>query len=288
MKMRAKLWMLAILMLSAWLASGCAPTGGVAVETPTPTPPVSGLANPAAVYCEEKGYDYEIRTAEDGSQSGVCITPDGDECDGWAFYRGTCSFGGRAEVASGPVVTATRRAPPPPIASNCPKGWQAYVNTDAGFMFCYPAAWTLHEDAGGHEVAGGEAARSITLKRDTFRLTMQYKHTAEATVLGPGGLPAGQIEERGRVTFLGQALPLQVLTFEGKDKAVFCGARLPELEFYVHLDDDPGQGVDYATIDIPDDVQAEMRRILETFARVTSEAGGNLGIKSPDPAVPDD
>jgi hypothetical protein len=155
-------------------------------------------------------------------------------------------------------------------------------------MFCYPAAWTLHEDAGGHEVAGGEAARSITLKRDTFRLTMQYKHTAEATVLGPGGLPAGQIEERGRVTFLGQALPLQVLTFEGKDKAVFCGARLPELEFYVHLDDDPGQGVDYATIDIPDDVQAEMRRILETFARVTSEAGGNLGIKSPDPAVPDD
>ena len=51
------------------------------------------MANPAAVFCEEEGYEYEIRTADDGSQSGVCIFDDGSECDGWAYYRGECDPG---------------------------------------------------------------------------------------------------------------------------------------------------------------------------------------------------
>ena len=49
--------------------------GGVQV---TPSMP-----NPAAVYCKDLGYKYEIK-------DGVCIFPDGSECDGWAFYRGEC------------------------------------------------------------------------------------------------------------------------------------------------------------------------------------------------------
>ncbi len=51
------------------------------------------MANPAAVFCEDEGYNYEIRTADDGSQSGVCIFDDGSECDGWAFFGGECSPG---------------------------------------------------------------------------------------------------------------------------------------------------------------------------------------------------
>jgi len=53
----------------------------------------AGMANPAAVFCEDEGYRYEIRTTDDGSQSGVCIFDDGSECDGWAFFRGECSPG---------------------------------------------------------------------------------------------------------------------------------------------------------------------------------------------------
>jgi len=60
--------------------------GGKATETPEPNMP-----NPAAVFCEEKGYRVEIRTAADGSQQGFCIFPDGTECDEWAFFRGECS-----------------------------------------------------------------------------------------------------------------------------------------------------------------------------------------------------
>jgi putative hemolysin len=50
----------------------------------------ANLPNPASVYCEQQGYRVEIRTAEDGSQSGVCVFPEG-ECDEWAYFRGECS-----------------------------------------------------------------------------------------------------------------------------------------------------------------------------------------------------
>ncbi len=53
----------------------------------------TGLANPAAVYCEEQGGTVEIRTADDGSQIGYCIFGDGSECDEWAYFRGECAPG---------------------------------------------------------------------------------------------------------------------------------------------------------------------------------------------------
>ena len=48
------------------------------------------LPNPASVYCERQGYKFEIRTAADGGQSGVCVFPDGSTCDEWAYFRGEC------------------------------------------------------------------------------------------------------------------------------------------------------------------------------------------------------
>ena len=62
----------------------------------TDMPP--NMPNPASVYCEQNGNNLEIRTADDGSQSGVCIFPDGSTCDEWAYYRGEC---GPATQASG-------------------------------------------------------------------------------------------------------------------------------------------------------------------------------------------
>lgn len=60
-------------------------TGSEAVNAP-------GMANPAAIYCEEQGFRYEITTAEDGSQCGQCIFSDaGEACDAWDFFHGRCS-----------------------------------------------------------------------------------------------------------------------------------------------------------------------------------------------------
>ncbi|MFZ1753022.1 MAG: DUF333 domain-containing protein [Caldilineaceae bacterium] len=53
--------------------------------------PQAGMPNPASVYCTQNGNQLEIRTADDGSQNGVCIFPDGSTCDEWAYFRGECS-----------------------------------------------------------------------------------------------------------------------------------------------------------------------------------------------------
>jgi putative hemolysin len=50
------------------------------------------LPNPASVYCEGQGYTLEIRMDEEGNQYGVCVFPDGSECEEWEFFRGECTY----------------------------------------------------------------------------------------------------------------------------------------------------------------------------------------------------
>lgn len=48
------------------------------------------MVDPAAVFCRQHGYTYEIRAYADGSRKGFCILPNGLECDGFAFLNGVC------------------------------------------------------------------------------------------------------------------------------------------------------------------------------------------------------
>ena len=59
-------------------------------DTTFESPP--GLPNPASAYCEEQGYQLEMRTEASGTV-GYCLFPDGTECEEWAFYRGDCAPG---------------------------------------------------------------------------------------------------------------------------------------------------------------------------------------------------
>ncbi len=52
----------------------------------------TSLANPAAVFCQSQGYQYEIREDPEGNQYGVCVFDDGNECEEWAFYRNECGI----------------------------------------------------------------------------------------------------------------------------------------------------------------------------------------------------
>ena len=70
------------------LLMGCAPSGGEA----TPTSEPGSLPNPASKYCVDQGYELEIRTDEAGNQYGVCIFPDGSECEEWEYFRGECTY----------------------------------------------------------------------------------------------------------------------------------------------------------------------------------------------------
>src|SRR5512136_362767 len=89
-----------ILVLLVLMATGC--TLNKPSMTPTPTG-IPSMPNPASVYCQEQGYKAEIRTAEDGSQYGVCIFPNGGECDEWAFFRHECAPAVRVTTADTPT-----------------------------------------------------------------------------------------------------------------------------------------------------------------------------------------
>jgi putative hemolysin len=111
--------------------------------SPTIEPTLSTLPNPASAYCEQQGYKLEIRTSADGSQSGVCIFPDGSECDEWAYFRGEC----------------------PPKSTDTPTddqgfddlGWKIYQNASLGYSFHYPAEAQITENdnpLGGFSISG--------------------------------------------------------------------------------------------------------------------------------------
>ncbi|MFH1240175.1 MAG: DUF333 domain-containing protein [Candidatus Diapherotrites archaeon] len=48
-----------------------------------------GMANPATIYCTELGHRHKIIEIPEG-QIGICTFPNGEECEEWEFYAGTC------------------------------------------------------------------------------------------------------------------------------------------------------------------------------------------------------
>jgi putative hemolysin len=109
--------LMAVLLLGVWVITACGaeavptevpPTSIPPTQIPTKEPFVSplptvtleegvfespiGLPNPASQYCEDQGYELEMRE-EAGGTAGYCLFPDGTECEEWAFYRGECKPG---------------------------------------------------------------------------------------------------------------------------------------------------------------------------------------------------
>lgn len=67
-------------------------------EIPAPANPVpleerqftgSFMGNPAAIHCQDLGYEYVLIDDSSG-QRGVCRFPSGEECDAWLFLQGRC------------------------------------------------------------------------------------------------------------------------------------------------------------------------------------------------------
>lgn len=84
-----------LIILIALLLSGCGLVGNI---TPTPSPDNSegeedlfiGMPNPASFYCQEMGYEVDLRENERGTE-GICIFPNGSECEEWEFLAGGCA-----------------------------------------------------------------------------------------------------------------------------------------------------------------------------------------------------
>jgi hypothetical protein len=104
----------------------------------------------------EKGYTSQIRTSSDGSQYGVCIFPDGSECDEWAFFRGECGPG--VKPTATPVAMQRISIPEIGLSFELPASWQR-----RGLDW----AWSPAADSTGHlgvawrEAQAGQEPESI-------------------------------------------------------------------------------------------------------------------------------
>ncbi len=132
--------------LTALTACTVLPTQVTPAPAATDLPP-AGLPNPASVYCRQGGNQLEIRTAADGSQSGICIFPDGSACDEWAYYRRECSPAAQkrpgpamtdkatAQASGGPGTNAAGGYKPPEAAEAVADWWGVIKSTQTGAQF---------------------------------------------------------------------------------------------------------------------------------------------------------
>ena len=100
------------------------PQTQVAPEPAATSVPQAAMPNPASVYCTQKGNNLEIRTAADGSQSGICVFPDGSTCDEWAYFRGECGPAAQKSPTPAVAIEATTEANSGGPEGNSPGGFK--------------------------------------------------------------------------------------------------------------------------------------------------------------------
>lgn len=115
---------LTLLTIALLALTACAPLSPQPEPAATGTPEAN-LPNPASVNCRERGNTLEIRTEADGSQQGVCVLPDGTECDEWAYFRGECS----------PPTPPAEATQTPGSADDVNDWWGVIKKTEAGAQF---------------------------------------------------------------------------------------------------------------------------------------------------------
>ena len=85
-------------------------------------------------HCEENEGRLDIRTDAGGGQYGVCVFPDGSECDEWAFFRGECTPRSAEQTQ--------------PVGQQPAGGWQLYQDSALGYSFEYPPDCLVEEVEG--------------------------------------------------------------------------------------------------------------------------------------------
>ena len=152
--------------------------------------PQADMPNPASAYCVEQGYKSEIRTAADGSQSAVCIFPDGSECDEWAYFRTECGPAAQGGSTSSPTEIPTAR----PIDPADYQGWWTYTHQVYGFSIMLLEDWVVEEVTTSDPLMNGHV---LNLYTEGLNIRMTFRRVGEDTLLWPTGVGAGEFIEQG-------------------------------------------------------------------------------------------
>jgi len=147
---------------------------------------------------------------------------------------------------------------PPTSPSESQPGWSQYTNLEVGFAFSFPPGWTILEGSNYLCLAPKDTPSTTLL--------VGFKRQDEPISITLSGVGAGEIENRGQVNFMGKPVFRDVLTFQGKDKAVLYSQaqEIPvgELVFSLRLDN---LNRDYEPGSILQPIQSLVDQIVESF-----------------------
>jgi putative hemolysin len=199
------------LLVSSCTKISSQPTEVVVPETPTTQPTMSTLPNPASVFCQQQGYTLEIRTADDGSQTGVCVFSDGSECDEWAYYRAECA----PSTANVDIPTATSipiSTVPTPIPTAVPidasyyQGFWTYTHPEYGFSIMLPGDWVVDETTTGDPIMNDHILIFHPQPTPDIypTLRMSFRSIGEEVLLWPTGVGQGEFIPQGTLNVAGQ------------------------------------------------------------------------------------
>lgn len=220
-----------------------------------PVPAEPEMPDPAAQFCQARGYAYEIRTDSGGNQYGVCVFSPGDECESWAYYRGECA----------PQADPTQPPAPPtelpvPTETAAPE-FKTYRDDTFRIELQYPADWNIHISGLGEY---SPQSNLVNLSQGKWILSIHIKMIGDSTIFG-GGLGAGDIQPLDTITVLGSSVHGNALNYENKIKSIWYGIKTPDLEIYAKLIDS-SQG-DYRAILISEEIAQDVKDILESMVR---------------------
>jgi hypothetical protein len=173
------------------------------------------------------------------------------------------SLGACAIAGEGAVSVGIEPTPTPAV--------QTYSNSAYGFEFQYPETWDLTE-----------RPQQVVLHRDALSLGITFRLSTEELdpKLQRSGFPAGDLIYEGKLTFLGEVIPVDALLFELKYKALLFNSTAPlesdGLVFNIVLED---LFTEYAAVDIPEEVRQEAMDIVGSFTRIeaTGQAANERG-----------
>ncbi len=165
----------------------------------------AGMANPASVNCVDKGGKVEIENDASGGQYGMCVFPDGKQCEEWAMFRGECPVGGempRETSVKFPLISEPMISPLS-IKGTMPGSWYFEATAHAELY-----------DANGKQIAAvpvqaiGEWMTEAPVEFEAV-LKFENPETATGTLVfkndNPSGLPENSKSDSYPV-FFGQTV----------------------------------------------------------------------------------
>jgi hypothetical protein len=172
------------------------------------------MPNPASVYCEEQGNRLEIRTAADGSQTGVCIFPDGSECDEWAYFRKECEPATQSGTSANPTAIPSAMPIDP---ADYQQGWWTYKHPTYGFSIMLPEDWVVEEITTFDPLMSGHSLSLHPNYDDKQNIRMAFRRVGEDVRLWPTGVGQGEFIEQGTLDITGQPARRLLLVCPGGD-----------------------------------------------------------------------